>query len=238
LVDRHESVSVFSSLQDAVVEALAEISSWPEKETSSRAVQLQSALRQSEFCIARLVFKKVFDYNVVLCKISQRRSIDLYEAVNTAEDIISEMKSLRQNAECEFHEFLFSAQETAQNQGFCLDMPRLTPRQINRCNVAAATNEEYFRVGIFIPLLDSFIANLESRFTADKSIIGGLRYLIPADPTVGPTTKQIQSIKVLGEFYKEDLTKLLEELVPELRLWYKKQQPFAFFPFLQRFSPD
>ena len=48
-VDRHESVSVFSSLQDAVVEALAEISSWPEKETSSRTVQLLSAFRQSEF---------------------------------------------------------------------------------------------------------------------------------------------------------------------------------------------
>jgi len=39
-VDRHESVSVFSCLQGAVVEALAEISSWPEKETLSRAVQL------------------------------------------------------------------------------------------------------------------------------------------------------------------------------------------------------
>ena len=88
-----------------------------------------------------------------------RRSIDLYEAVNTAEDIISEMKSLRQNAECEFHKLFVSAQEAAQNQGFSLDMPRLTPRQINRCNVAATTNEEDFRVGIFIPFLDNFIAN-------------------------------------------------------------------------------
>ena len=145
-----------------------------------------------------MALKKVFDYSVVLCKILQKRSIDLYEAVNTAEDIFSEMKSLRQNAKCEFHELFVSAQETAQNQGFSLDMPRLMPRQINRCNVAAATNEEYFRVGIFIPFLDSFIANLESRFTAHKSIIGGLQCLIPADPTVGPTTKQIQSIKSFG----------------------------------------
>ena len=61
------------------------------------------------------------------------------------------MKSLRQNSEYDFHELFVSAQETAPNQGFSLDMPRLTPRQINRCNVAAATNEEYFRVGIFIP---------------------------------------------------------------------------------------
>ena len=37
-VDRHESVSVFSNLQHAVVEALGEISTWPDKETSSRAL--------------------------------------------------------------------------------------------------------------------------------------------------------------------------------------------------------
>ena len=61
-----------------------------------------------------------------------------------------------------------------------------------------------FEWDFYIPFLDSFIANLESRFTAHKSIIGGLQCLIPADPTVGPATNQIQSIKVLGEFYKED----------------------------------
>ena len=128
--------------------------------------------------------------------------MDLYEAVNTAEDIISEMKSSRQNAECEFHELFVSAQETAQNQGFSLHMTRLTPRQINRCDVAAATNEEYFRVGIFILFLDSFIANLESRFTAHKSIIGGLQCLIPADPTVGTKPNKSKALKFWESFIK------------------------------------
>ena len=41
-VDRHKSVSVFSNLQFAVVEALTEISTWPDRETSSRALQLLS----------------------------------------------------------------------------------------------------------------------------------------------------------------------------------------------------
>ena len=56
-VDRHESVSVFSNLQFAVVEALTEISTWPDRETSSRALQLLSTIRQSEFCIAALILK-------------------------------------------------------------------------------------------------------------------------------------------------------------------------------------
>ena len=65
-VDRHESVSVFSNLQHAVVEALGEISTWPDKETSSRALQLISTIGQSEFCVALLVLKKIFGYSVVL----------------------------------------------------------------------------------------------------------------------------------------------------------------------------
>ena len=93
---------------------------------------------------------------------------------------------------------------------------------INRCNIAAETDEEYFRVGIFIPFLDNFIASFESRFTAHKFIIGGLQCLIPADPNVGPNAQQIESIQVLGKFYQNDLTKSPEELVSELKLWYRK----------------
>ena len=70
--DRHESVSVFSNLQFAVVEALTEISTWPDRETSSLALLLLSTIRQSEFCIAFLVLKKIFGCNVVLCKVMQK----------------------------------------------------------------------------------------------------------------------------------------------------------------------
>ena len=50
-VNRHESVSVFSSLQFAVVEALTEISTWPDRETSSRALQLLSTLGKVNFAL-------------------------------------------------------------------------------------------------------------------------------------------------------------------------------------------
>ena len=100
--------------------------------------------------------------------------------------------------------------------------PRLTSRQTNRCNITAATDEEYFRVGIFIPFLDNFIVTLEARFTTHKSIIGEFQCLISADPTSGQTPQQIKSIQVWGKFYENDLTKSWVELVPEPILWYRK----------------
>ena len=100
--------------------------------------------------------------------------------------------------------------------------PRLTSRQTNRCNIAATTDEEHFRVGIFIPFLDNFIVTLEVRFTAHKSIIGEFQCLISADPSSGPTPQQIKSIQVLEKFYENGLTKSSGELVPELVLWFNK----------------
>ena len=149
-------------------------------------------------------------------KLWKKKSINLLKAVNIAHNIANELKCLREKAEDEFYQLYISAQETAKTQNFILKTPRLTLRQTNRCNIAAETDEEYFRVEIFIPFL---IVTLETRFTAHKSIIGGFQCLIPAEPTIGPTPQQIKNIPVLGKFYENDLTKSSEALVPELILW-------------------
>ena len=103
-------------------------------------------------------------------KLSKKKSINVLEAVNIAQNIANELKCLREKAEYEFHQLYIFAQETAKD--FILKAPRLTSRQTNPCNIAAATDEEHFRLGIFILFLDNFIVALEARFTAHKSIIG------------------------------------------------------------------
>ena len=99
---------------------MAEISAWPDRETSSRALQLLSTITQSEFCIALLVLKYVFGYNVVLCKVKQKKSINLLEAVNIAQDIANELKCLREKTEYEFPQLYIFAQETAKAEDFIL----------------------------------------------------------------------------------------------------------------------
>ena len=158
----------------------------------------------------------------MFCAKLSKKKINLLAAVNIAHDIANELKCLREKAKYKFYQLYIFAQETAKTEDFIFKTPRLTSRQTNRCNIAAATDEEYFRVGIFIPFLDNFIVTLEARFIAHKSIIGEFQCLISADPTSGPTTQQIKSIQVLGKFYENDLTKSFEELVPELILWYRK----------------
>ena len=103
---------------------MAEISAWPDRETSSRALQLLSTITQSEFCIALLVLKYVFGYSVVLCKVKQKKkSINLLEAVNIAQDIANELKCLREKNEYEFPQLYIFAQETAKAEDFILKIP-------------------------------------------------------------------------------------------------------------------
>ena len=131
MVDRHESVSILSNLQFTVVEALAEISAWPDRETSSRALRLLSTIRQSEFCVALLVWKHVFGYSVVLCTVKQKKSVYLLEAVKIVQVIANESKCLREKAKYEFHQLYVFAQETTKAEDFILKTPRFTSKQIN-----------------------------------------------------------------------------------------------------------
>ena len=79
-----------------------------------------------------------------------KKSINLFEAVNIAHDIANELKCLRKKAEGEFYQLYISAQKTAKTQNFILKTTRLTSRQTYRCKIAAETDEEYFRIGIFM----------------------------------------------------------------------------------------
>ena len=106
---------------------MAEISEWPDRKTSSRALQLLSTIRHSEFCIALLVLKNVFRYSVVLCKVKQKKSINLLEAVNIEKDIANELKYLRKKAKYEFQQ-LYVLRQKAKAEDFILKTPHLTPR--------------------------------------------------------------------------------------------------------------
>ena len=168
---------VFSNLQLAVVEALVEISSWPDRESSSPALQLLSTIRQREFCIAFLVSKNILGSSGILCKVMQKTSINLLEAVNIAQYIIKELKLLWQNAKHEFHQLYTSAQETAQAQQFRLEMPRLTARMTSSTILLLQQMKTIFEQQFLYHFSIVSFLLLSLRCTAHKAIIGGFQCL-------------------------------------------------------------
>ena len=97
---------------------MAEVSACPDRKTSSRAQQLLLTSTQNEVCIALLVLKNIFGFSVVLCKVKQKKPINLFESANIAQDIANELKCLREKAENEFHQLYIFFARNDQTQRF------------------------------------------------------------------------------------------------------------------------
>jgi len=99
---------------------------------------------------------------------------------------------------------------------FEIKMPRITKKQTYRQNIPSNTVQDYFKVSLFIPFLDSFISQLNDRFINHKEIIQGFQMLFPIEPL---TKQQAKLIENLVEFYANDLEDSLTVLA-EVKIWH------------------
>jgi len=76
---------LFHELQPAVVDALNEISTWKDFETSVSANQLSSSIHQLMFQVALLILVKVFAMTAPLSKFLQTEILNLESALEFAD---------------------------------------------------------------------------------------------------------------------------------------------------------
>jgi len=80
------------------------------------------------------------------------------------------------------------------------------------------TPEEYFKITIFIPYLDMFINEIESRFIEHQKTLKGFQILFPK--TSEMSTIEKDEFISLMDFYMADKNK--DILISELKLWQRK----------------
>ncbi|KAL4113754.1 hypothetical protein QTP88_017327 [Uroleucon formosanum] len=101
-VQRHDSVMIYLELQDAVIDALEKISSWPDKNTSPSANQLHFVINNFEFQITIQIISIVFAVSLPLNKLLQTPGFDLSHVINMADNSINVLKEMRKNVEKDF----------------------------------------------------------------------------------------------------------------------------------------
>ncbi|XP_046684428.1 52 kDa repressor of the inhibitor of the protein kinase-like [Homalodisca vitripennis] len=205
-VQRHDAVFVMKELLQPVEVALEEIKNWSDRDSSSGTLILLSSLRQGEFIISLLASDKLLGYTVNLSKKLQGSDLELSSAITHAETVLESLKSIRTNADEEFHSLFEEATHMANNFGCKISMPRTVGRQQNRNNTPADTPEVYYRRSIFIPWIESLISSLESRFMKHKDILKGFECLMPtADGSRGKEETSKLNYLQLCCFYKNDI---------------------------------
>ena len=145
----------------------------------------------------------------------------MIEAVSLAEDVINELKLMRENATETFSEIFSSSSLMLTSIESSIQIPRITGRQKNRANFPSSTPETYFRVSVFIPFIENFITQLDLRFVSHRDILKGFQCLLPADPFICQPSN-IKAFEALVEFYAQDLDTREESLKSELKLWHKR----------------
>ncbi|XP_008185846.1 zinc finger MYM-type protein 1-like [Acyrthosiphon pisum] len=177
-VERHESVMVFLELFDSVVEALEEISNWVDRETSSKSNNLLCSIKNGEFLLTVHILAKALSISLPLSRQLQTENLDLVKAMDLAEDVSQAVMELRKKAEAEFKEIYTEVNRKCETLGVAITIPRLTKNQKHKSNFTTNSSEEYFRLSIYIPFLDSFSNQLRERFLAHKSLVKNFSCLL------------------------------------------------------------
>ncbi|XP_050546161.1 52 kDa repressor of the inhibitor of the protein kinase-like, partial [Daktulosphaira vitifoliae] len=94
-----------------------------------------------------------------------------------------------------------------------MSIPRISKKQVHRINVQTNNPEDYFRILVFIPFLDSFISQLKFRFLDHVDILSSFHSLFDEISTT-------EELKKLAEFYEEDLNGN-NSILEEFQLWLR-----------------
>eukprot|EP00102_Acyrthosiphon_pisum_P018999 XP_016656209.1 PREDICTED: uncharacterized protein LOC107882414 [Acyrthosiphon pisum] len=213
-IERYHSVSDFLELFECVEEALEEISEWLHTDTSNQASAFRNSILQPEFIITEVTISKVFGFGLPLSKQFQQISIDLKLAMDFAQDTLIELENYRKHAQKNFEDIFLAVKKIADKFNVLMIILRMNKRQVHRINVQTNNPEEYFRLTVFIPYLDSFISQLKSRFLNHTDILSSFHSLFDENSTK-------VELKKLVEFYEEDLNGN-RSIIEEFQLWQRK----------------
>ena len=98
-------------------------------------------------------------------------------------------------------------------------MPRMTARQRNRNNVPATSSNEYYKRAVFLPFIDTCIAQLNERFRQHAAKAYQLSALLPRVCV----TRPFSEIERTAELYKQFLP---NGSVDALRAQYMRWQAY------------
>jgi len=153
---------------------LEELENHHNSDTSSKSSQLLNVIIKREFVISLKVAGELFSLTLPLCKVLQKVNCDLYEACEHIENIFEILMKKRENANEEFSILFNESKNILESVNNEIVIPRINSRQTKCINIKTNDPEEYFRISIYIPLLDDFIQQLNKRFNHKKELITSL----------------------------------------------------------------
>ncbi|KAL5244199.1 hypothetical protein ACI65C_011609 [Semiaphis heraclei] len=148
-----------------IVDALNEISQWEDNISSTKSNILVSAICNCDFILSIFVLSSTLSVTFPISKLLQGKDEDIFTASKYIKDIISTLKKYRSNCDEEFNSIFRESENILKTLNVEVKLPRLYGHQKYRNNITNIDKpEDYYRINLYIPLLDSILEDLNSRF--------------------------------------------------------------------------
>lgn len=164
-IERHDAVLQFITDLPEIIEVLEKVSEWKLRETASKASCLIAALSAPDFLVGLFCLGDILALTQPLSVLLQNKTLDLVKASELIKSLTMALDIRREEVSDHFHEIFNEAKEMAEKTGLEIRKPRTCRRQTLRENHAIEDCENYYRVSVYIPLLDSVLTDLKSRFS-------------------------------------------------------------------------
>lgn len=98
-----------------------------------------------------------------MCKLLQTVNSDISKAADIITDVLTNLENKRTNCDEEFKSLFRNAEIQMTELDIDLKKPRIASKQLSRSNYQTISIEDYYKVSIYIPLLDNIITDFKSR---------------------------------------------------------------------------
>lgn len=218
-VEHLDAVIRFKDMLQAIYETLVLLQQDSDTETSSKAFSYCAAMEKASFIISLQCMTRIFGLCHGLSTTMQSSGMDIFEALQLAEDLRKEFVDMREKADTSFKSDFEEAEQLAKEIGTEMTVPRVTARQTHRDTYQVESAEDYYRVAVFIPFLDDLVQQLDSRFLKQRDAIQAIATLMPARMMKLDHDELRDLADTLTGLYPEDVSASPEVFQGELTMW-------------------
>lgn len=180
-VERHTAVVRFWDCYPSIIAALEDMEEWSDREASSKSYSIRTCLEKSETLIGLACLKTVSALMKPLSRALQGKSGDLVRALRIIENTKAIITEMRSNSENSFKAVFDSARDIANELNVEIVKPRLSARSNYRASAAMDMDvSSYYRVNVYIPLLDAILSDFNDRFSSHFAQNAALSTLVPS----------------------------------------------------------
>jgi hypothetical protein len=224
-VERHTSIVIALQLLPYVHDTLQLLSNSDCRETRQPSITLLHALTNFQFIVTLVTLSEISALLMGVSRTLQSKNRDIIQALSDIRELVEVLSEKRSDVDTSFSAIYIRVEQLAKLMGVKAGKPRTVKRSVYRANTAVEPDanedqeqssdvvKEYYKLNMYIPLLDGLLSHLRDRFGPTQEKALSLGYIVPA--YLGKDFKDIEpALELYGHFITSH-----EEVRAEFTIW-------------------